>query len=491
MLELTRPARARTRPSASGGASLLLVLGLLQVACGGDDAPGAAGAKDLGARSDVQPAEDLGPSPRDLAAPQDQGAARDQGARPDGAPPADLALDATLDAGAPQDSGPADLGAAADLAPVPDLAHGDGGAPDAGGLPADPPPIWFLHVTDTHVGEAPEMGQRFAAVLDEVAPVIGPLAILHTGDLVDLGGDAQQWVDYRAVVDGRTPDYPTYLEIPGNHDVKEGGEASYLADGHTARAVGGLYGETWLDSPAGPVRIVRTHTADTTLNPANVVGYFGEDQAAALMALPVPAQRPALTLLLAHHPMTGVQRLLLLGSDLRMLRLIDRVDADVYLCGHTHMPYLSWLEDTLSIQGGSTTKPVLGSRSVALLAFDRGVLSARTLQLGDDDAQPLSWPLVQVTYPANTLLGGDNPKATPLPEGEEIEVRALVFGAEPADVVQVRLDFDDPVALSPGPGPLWTGTLPAASPGLHQIEVTAARGQQTGVDRIAIRSAEP
>ena len=441
------------------------------LAAGEDLAPalpdGSQPVPDAGGPTDVQPA-DLQP-PTDSGDPRDAGRPRDQGPGPDTATPTDGGGSADVDGPAadaqdarPPADGPPDL--------QPDLGPGD-----------PPPPLWFLHISDTHVGEKPEMGELVIRFLEQVPPVVQPLATLHTGDLVDLGGEARQWEEYRAVIAARTLPYPQYLEIPGNHDVKEGGTPGYQASARSFLAGAGMYGETWLDTPQGRVRIVRAHTADTSLNPANVLGYFGEEQQAALLALPVPDPPPRLTLLLAHHPMNGLDRLMLLGSDQRMQQLIDRVKPQAYLCGHRHVPYLSWLGQVLSVQAGSLGKGGIGSPSFMLLAYDQGTISADSVPLQRDEEPVVSWPLLLITRPADPLLGTTNPLAEPLRAGEQRELRALAFAPAGVDAVDYRWDGGDWVALAPGTAPLWSAPLPVPAAGVHTLEVraVAAEGQGT------------
>ena len=475
--------------------SLALAVTLTLSACGSDDAP-AQGAHpaDVGADAagfDAAAALDTRPPDIDAQQPPiDGGGGADalaaDGGSTDGARDVDPGLDGAE---------VADALAADAVVPDGERPPEDGGAdaaPDASG-PVDPAAVvWFVHISDTHVGEAPEMGRRLTQFLESALPVIEPTATLHTGDLVDLGGEDVQWQEYGEVVHERVPAFPEYLEISGNHDLKQGGTPGYLSTSRSGQAGVGLHGQTFIDTPAGTVRIVRTDTSDTEFNAANVLGFFGEEQADELLALPAPATPPAATFVLGHHPMVGLDRLVLLGSDLRMQRVMQHFEADVYLCGHLHLPYLAWIHETLSVQVGSLTKPVLGSRTFALLALDGGVLSARTVGLDDDIVAQVRWPVVLVTAPINAGLGTSNPLAAPVAPGEPLTVRALVFAPWELESVEAILDFGEPVPLQPlaGAAPLWQVTVPAPeAEGLHGVEVRAAGGGDADSDTLVFRVA--
>ncbi len=482
----------QTHPRALLTLALSATLVLVALGCGSDDAPA----------DDPAPPSDVGPDvARDGETPgQDSGSPERDG----GPEPTDLALADATTPDAETDLVP-DLQSAPDGSELPDGAPADQGgeapdlgspsdgevAPDSGADPGPSPVVWFVHISDTHVGEFPDTARRMAQFLDGALPVLQPAAVLHTGDLVDLGGDAAEWQAYADAVHPRIPDvlpaYPRYLEIPGNHDLKQEGTPNYLATSISGRAGVGLHGVSYIDTPAGTLRVIRTDTSDTQFNAANVVGFFGEEQADELLASPEPPTPPLATFVLGHHPMVGLDRLILLGSDLRMHRVIERFGATAYLCGHLHMPFISWVGDTLSVQVGSLTKPVLGTRTFALLAVDNGVISARTAPLDDDIVAQVRWPLVLITSPVNAGLGGSSPNAGHVAAGSELTVRALVFAPWQLDSVEAVLDFGEAVPLQPvdPAGPLWQVTLSApATPGLHAVEVRATGGDDDDADTL-------
>jgi predicted MPP superfamily phosphohydrolase len=337
------------------------------------------------------------------------------------------------------------------------------------------PPVWVVHVSDTHAGQSSTVAAALSMVLEQVVAVVGPAAVLHSGDLVDEGGEDGQWAAYRAAVDGRAA-YPTYMEIPGNHDMKSDGRSKYLAQSVTGRAGGGLYGDTVLETPGGRLRVVRTNTADSDTNVLNLAGVFSQEQLDALLAL--PPRHARYTVVLGHHPVVGLQRMASPGSTGRMEQLLSSTWADLYLCGHTHTPSLDWAGSTLSVRAdslGHTDPPAW-----VLLGLDDNGPSAR-------EVAGTPWPLVLVTSPADGSLAGGNPRARPV--ANPVRVRALAFSPTGVAVVEARVDSGPWQALVAAGTALWAGEV-AASPGAHAVTVRASDGQGTDTHRVVVTVAQ-
>jgi outer membrane protein assembly factor BamB len=83
------------------------------------------------------------------------------------------------------------------------------------GLSAQPAPRVFVHITDTHVTPGPRADQlqRFLAGL---AGPNAPALVVNTGDITELGTDAEYTAYAGAVKDSPVPIHAT----PGNHDVR-------------------------------------------------------------------------------------------------------------------------------------------------------------------------------------------------------------------------------------------------------------------------------
>lgn len=379
----------------------------------------------------------------------------------DSRPPAiDLAADLRGDVGV-HDASPDR--AVADARP-PDASCGDAGCPSP---PAGP--LWFLQISDLHFGGA-SVDARLARVLSELLPTINPAATFNTGDTVEEGGNTP-WKPYVDLVTGKTPAYPGYLEIPGNHDLKNNGIGNYLANTVTGKAGGGIYGDAVVTTSRGPVRIIRTNTSDGGTNAINVLGSFGDKQRDALLALAPPPTPPLYTVVLGHHPIAGAFGLQVLGTDGNMKKVIDGTGGLLYLCGHVHSPHLSFHKKTLVVQASSLGKS--DPPSLMLLALDAGSPSAREVVVSGGSVPSVSWPIVLITAPADAKLGGTNPHAAPLSAASAFEVRALAFAPGAVTAVEARLDMGAWQPLASAGGPLHEGTIQPSKGGKLGLEVRA------------------
>jgi len=376
------------------------------------------------------------------------------------------------DAARPDGHGPETADAATDGALPADAA-----GPDSSVMPADSP-IWFVHVTDTHFGQGD--APALAALLQNEIDVFQPAATIHSGDLVDDGGEADQWAAYRSALAGGVPAYPEYFEIPGNHDVKNGGLPSFLSESQTGRAGGGAYGLTDVAAPAGTVRIVRVNTADSDSTPVVLAGFVTAEQADALTALPLGGDDVALRVVAAHHPI-GI----LAGETMNRVRsVIDHFGAPIYFCGHLHFTNLAWLGNTLVVQG-----PRFGDNptEMMLVAWDATGPAARAIPLDATATPNVQWPVVLITSPANAGLGITNPYATPYPAGTSATLRALAFAPDEVTSAEYRFDEGDWQPLAAVAGPLWSATIAMPAAGSHAIEVRASvGGTATGTDEISV-----
>ena len=336
---------------------------------------------------------------------------------------------------------------------------------------------WVLLVTDLHFGDTTTVGGDFSYFLDIVLPTIDPVSVINGGDMVDLGSSIPDWEDYFSSIDGLVPPVPYYFEIPGNHDVKEAGEMNYLSFTQAGQAGFDMYGQTFIDGRDNPnigrLRVLRTNTAESDINAVNVTGIFGEDQADELMALSPGDDPISYTLVASHHPLTGIQRLL---SGLgRMRDLVTHVGAEVYLCGHAHIPRLSWYESTLVVQASSLGKT--DPPGFSLVSLDVSGPSAQMI----DITPKVPWPVVMITGPADPDLGDTNPYAVSYPPGGELPVRAIAFDTAGIDSVEARLgQEDDWTTLNRTDGGVWWTSLPLpTTSGDHSLQVRANGGSGT------------
>lgn len=382
------------------------------------------------------------------------------------------------------DSGGADAARPDGQGPgTPDAAEPDGAAPsdaaepDGAVVPEDMP-IWFVHVTDPHFGQGD--APALAALLQSDLDVFEPVATLNTGDLVDDGGEADQWAAYRAALAGGVPAYPDYFEIPGNHDVKNGGMPSFLSESQTGRAGAGAYGLTDLEAPQGTVRVVRVNTADDESTPVVLAGFVTEEQADELTALPAGGEEVALRVVAAHHPI-GI---LLSDTKDRVQSVIDHFDAKIYFCGHLHFTNLAWQGNTLVVQGDRFGD---NPTELMLVAWDPAGPAARAVPFDASASPHIDWPVVLITSPADAELGLSNPYATAYAAGATASLRALVFAPDAVTSVEYRYDDGDWQPLAAVTGPFWSATITMPEAGSHDLEVRASvGGTATGTDAISV-----
>jgi hypothetical protein len=345
--------------------------------------------------------------------------------------------------------------------------------------PPAPRPLWVLHFSDTHIGYGSTSASSLSLMIGEVLTATGPALTVLTGDLTD-AGTAAQFASYQAIVQGKAPAYPTYLEIIGNHDMKADDGNSFLAASQTGKAGGGLYGLSFLDLPGGRLRVVRTNTADSTSNPTAILGYVTETQRNALLQLPPSAVPVKQTLVLGHHPIKGLQGLQVLGTDQRMQEIVTHFAGEVYLCGHVHAGNLSWVDKTLVVQAPTAGKDdVVSELGFSLVALDETGPAARLFSLSKG-TPAVGWPLVLITSPADGKLGGTNPRAAPIVAADELRVRALGLSPTGAQSADVRFAGEGSWgAMTSTDQRLWTASLTApqqAGPHTLEVRVTSAEG---------------
>ncbi|HNY12442.1 MAG TPA: metallophosphoesterase, partial [Candidatus Wallbacteria bacterium] len=240
-------------------------------------------------------------------------------------------------------------------------------------------PVVFIHISDTHFGQDRGKGDDFKkAFFNNVVRKINPLAVVHTGDLVDKGYRSDYWDSYNSIV-AKTQTYPKYIDILGNHDVKKNilynGLNGFTANSVTGRSGGNFYGTTYIGSTI-PVCLIRTNTAaadtsDSDYNRQNIDGCFSKVQADYITEKLKSSPAAAFNVLLAHHPITG--KYAVKKGSIYMKNLIDSAKAPIYLCGHVHQPSLTWLDNppinTLIVAGDAFGRNGFRS-SFYLVAYD-------------------------------------------------------------------------------------------------------------------------
>jgi len=396
----------------------------------------------------------------------------------------DLELDARPDAltdGQPPDGILTDAGSS-DADALTDAAGSAGDGAAASGTPT-----WLLHLTDTHIGASSFATKALTAAVKNVITVISPTSTIVTGDITE-GGKTAEWQAYEKIVKGQVPAYPTYLEVPGNHDMKTISAGNFQKYSQTGKAKGDLYGMSYVGSGADKVRVVRTNTADSTNAQRQLLGYFSSAQKANLLATKPPSGTTYKhTVVAAHHPVVGLVSLATLGTAKEMKDLLVKTKAEVYLTGHVHTRAITWVKDTLMVQTNTLGKPnILTPNSVYMLVgLDSTGPSVRPVALSKGNTVKVSWPVTLITTPAQADLGLKNPLAKNISPGSAMTVRALAFSAKGVTKVEVRVESGSWAAMSSTAKPIWQAavTAPTAT-GKRTLEVKSTSPEGTDTHKI-------
>jgi len=360
--------------------------------------------------------------------------------------------------------------------------------------------LWFLHVTDLHVGMADSSDSvNLQWLVGEARQTISPSFIVATGDLTDStngnvfgypnGPYQAEWDQYKTLLAGVSAD--VFYDLPGNHDAyNDATFAYYRANSVQGRAGKGpqLSWTRWLG--ARKYHFLGVNTAGNNGASFSLFRPWGDYAGLDSTELAFIDQELAtnadadLTLVFGHHPVTDTH-----DSDDTWLgyghqEFIQRLDqraASVYAYGHTHrnLQQLFQGDSYTGLMGGegldysnvaSLAKD--SPRSYSLVAIDCNGVSSVTRPVG-------SWPLVLITAPVDKYVGSaPNPYAYTVPATSTNPIRALVFDAGTISQVRYRIDGGTAwYAMSrvDGNPALWQGAWNASSTaaGNHTIEVQA------------------
>jgi len=351
--------------------------------------------------------------------------------------------------------------------------------------------FWIIHVSDSHIGTSYyDEVERFEWFFDIAVPVIQPLLIINSGDLVDgsvngipaSGQEEEEWELYRSIVDAYevTPDF--YYDLPGNHDAYGDENLTFYHDWSLS---GTTYGTLTHSIP------VTTPFGDYFFYGASTVGIDGQrfvhypewypEELDELETELSNHDSNDLIFVFGHHPP---------GSPQNSAEALDiiRSYGGFYFHGHTHRYDTYMHEGIITAQVDSLGKS--GSENLAVLAVDNNAVTYEAT--GTDDA----WPFILITAPVDRYLlsGEENPYAYDVCEsGTENPIRALVFDTATVSAVMVETENGVSSGLTRDPDipQLWTGTFDATglSAGEHTLTVTAA-GSSVRSHEITIQLAD-
>ena len=346
-----------------------------------------------------------------------------------------------------------------------------------------------------HIDSGSFAEPAFTLFLDEAIPACGALAVLVTGDLVEVGNNLGSWQTYRTMIDERGLNAETYIENPGNHDsLLDGQLTNYLAYTLAGRNGHDTYGLYHLGNENDLVRIIALNTVSTGNPFYDSTGYLEESHVDEILAeIANDGRVPRETLILGHHPLDTANGLQLFGTDAHLERLIAETGAITYLYGHVHIALDYWYEQTLISQASTLGNPSSGTinthAAFSLLALDDGIVTKNVPLLGEPESLSIDWPVVMITRPANPAVGIENPLATPLPRASSNQIlRAGVFAPTAPEDVLFSID-QGPFLPMTRVDNYYEASFTTPDAPSCTIEVKASAGGNTASDSIDIELA--
>lgn len=365
--------------------------------------------------------------------------------------------------------------------------------------------LWFIHISDTHIGASGSADTDNLTWLVKTArTVINPSFIVATGDLTDStngnwlgipnGPYQAEWNTYRSIITGAMPtDFATvFYDIPGNHDAySDKNFAYYLNNSIQGKATGQKQLSWTRYLGESKYHFLGVNSADNTGAGFSILFPYGDHAGLDTAELTFIHDQLAanadadLTLVFAHHPMfdTGVSgdTWLFYGQQ-DLAGYLGSFGASEYGYGHTHAASEALFDGNTYTGGDMPGDGVLyfnlaslgksSSNQLSVIAIDCNGISTVTQNIN-------TWPVVLITAPVNNMIGSSpNPYAYTVPSSATNPIRALVF--DPATLTQVRFRIDGaatwyPMAKNPDNTKQWLGTWDASAvtSGSHTIEVQA------------------
>jgi len=361
--------------------------------------------------------------------------------------------------------------------------------------------FWFVQISDSHITLGnPSRIENLRWAAEAAVDHIDAEFVVHSGDIVDHTNGAnfpaqdvecypEEWAEYRAVVDRWATPY-NWFDLPGNHEQYGDADLSCYLEGSIQGEFSGRTQHAWLrDFPFGRYLFVGMATCgeDGRRFPIDNANLSDGELEFLESALTRHADAN-LAFVFGHHPVHGRLHLTYLAGEDRDRFAEMMIEHEVSSYGYSHTDYseLGRHESLLLVDVG----PLKGERDgdFALYTVDGNGLRVRQHDVG-------AWPIVQITAPLDSDMGGANPYAYPVAVGSSSNpVRAVAF--DPAGIASVRFRADggpwfvmDEVADHIFMGD-WN-TI-GVDPGVHTLflEVMGGSGTATDAIRVEVRVTE-
>ncbi|MFX1294814.1 MAG: metallophosphoesterase family protein [Promethearchaeota archaeon] len=356
--------------------------------------------------------------------------------------------------------------------------------------------LWFVHITDTHIGAYRLKGNSRQNLRDflENMEYINPSFIINTGDLVNgripipFEQDVEQWRDYYNILAAYDKiNTSLYYDIVGNHDGYGNSLTfSYYLNWSVQKTLQYTWNRT-LPSGNGNYTFIALNSAQDSGSyfPDGTSGNLNQTELDWFEAQLIAAQSSNMTIVFAHHPENDVANYTTTTSKKTFLDLIEDYNVSAYIFGHGH-------ENIKRNQGGTIcieTDSIGVSSNVAgyrIFALDNDGISSKY--------QPLNtWPAVLITCPIDrdlTMQAFDIPT-----DMTAVSIRALVFDEK--EVLNVDFKIDDtswfPMNSVPNNQYLWNASFDASilTEAEHTIIVRANSSSGISTDSVLIRVGSP
>lgn len=344
--------------------------------------------------------------------------------------------------------------------------------------------VWFLIISDTHVGEKIDGGDQDTVnlnwVMGEAYTHINPAVIFNTGDLIDAtnggliptGQHDEEWKAYQNILLDNNITFDQYVDMPGNHDqYSDKGTKHYLK-----YSMGGQYDNQTQhnvirDYSFGKYQFVTTATCGNDGAPWPIDNASLDSGEIKFITDSLEQDKDdSLSFVFGHHPLyrrSGISNILsnAVKDGDKFFKLLKKYNVLVYFYGHTHKYYTQWKDGVLLYNLASLGKSK--DHHFIIAAIDNDSLAVRAYKARD-------WPYIVTTAPADKDMAGNNPYARPVPQGwDRAVVRALIFDVNVVKDVRFSIDGGADQPMYRKHGPVWQGRFDATKlkAGGHELKV--------------------
>lgn len=347
--------------------------------------------------------------------------------------------------------------------------------------------LWFLVISDTHVGAQLIYGdkdtERFDWATSDLVDTVRPSFLVNAGDLTDAtaglliptGQKDGEWESYHSIWSGNGMTSDFYFDLPGNHD--HYGEwpldhyFTWSLQGHEDHLVNHYWVRT--DGKGNKLLFIglATCASNGAIAPLDDAGLDTVDMAFLNQVLEQESDADAIVIF-GHHPVGNFND----GQD-DFRWILENAGVTSYVYGHTHSYDMFWENGALQVNLDSLTKG--DEHNVGLFALDGLGLSAKVFTQGE-------WPQVLVTSPLDATLAENHLYDYMVSNAwEQVPVRALALDPDGVENVFATIDNSLVVTMEVVEENVWQGTFDPKLLSVdeaHTVEVVALSQGKTASD---------